>query len=208
MLACSDPGEDEKLGGLLVGSYGRGLYAYCGYTLFRQLPAGVHGAFRLFSNLLALPEARIRRRMECLREVSLFAELDDVELHRVAEIATERRLAKDEYLFHEGDEGTDLYVIETGSLDVIRGGPTGRQVPARCADRRARGLHGSPAEGIAESVRRDAALRHPHPMISCRSFVEDPDLGERMIRLLAGRLSVALEAASTPAEDPIIKAYE
>ena len=138
LLACSDPGEDEQLGGLLVGGYGRGLYAYCGYTLFRQLPAGVHGAFRLFSNLLALPEARIRRRMERLREVSLFAELDEVELHRVAEIATERRLAKDEYLFHEGDEGTDLYVIETGSLDIIRGG----QPVAKC-------LRGAPIGELA-----------------------------------------------------------
>ena len=79
------PDEDEKLGGLLVARYGRGLYAYCGYTLFRQLPAGVPGAFRLFANLLALPEARIRWRMEYLREVEAFAELSDAELHRVGE---------------------------------------------------------------------------------------------------------------------------
>ena len=206
LLACSDPGEDEQLGGLLVGSYGRGLYAYCGYTLFRQLPAGVHGAFRLFSNLLALPEARVRRRMERLREVSLFAELDDVELHRVAEIATERRLARDEYLFHEDDEGTDLYVIETGSLDVIRGG----QPVGKC-------LRGAPIGELAAftGLRRKASLKacEETQLFAIRSddfmplLREDPDLGERMIRLLAGRLSVALEAASTPAEDPIIRAY-
>ena len=161
LLACGDPGEGEKLGGLLVAGYGRGLYAYCGYTLFRQLPHGVRGAFRLFSNLLALPEARIRSRMERLRDVSLFAELDEADLHQVAKIATERRLAEGEYLFHEGDEGTELYVIETGALDVMRGEQPVGTVAARWADRRARDLHGSPAAGLAESVRRDAALRHP-----------------------------------------------
>ena len=41
--AAPIPDEDEKLGGLLVAGYGRGLYVYCGYTLFRQLPAGVPG---------------------------------------------------------------------------------------------------------------------------------------------------------------------
>ncbi len=207
LLACSDPGEDEKLGGLLVAGYGRGLYAYCGYTLFRQLPAGVHGAFRLFSNLLALPEARIRWRMECLREASLFAELDEDELHLVGEIATERRLAKDEYLFHEGDDGTDLYVVETGSLDIIRGD---EQV-AKC-------LRGSPIGELAAFTghRRQASARASEATLvfAIRSdefmalLRQDPDLGERMIRLLAQRLSVALEATSAPAESPRLKVYE
>ena len=41
-------------GGLIVADYGRGTYVYCGYSLHRQLPAGVQGPFRLFANLLAL----------------------------------------------------------------------------------------------------------------------------------------------------------
>jgi len=45
----------EKLdGGLLVARLGRGLYVYTGLSFFRQLPANVPGAFRLFANLLAL----------------------------------------------------------------------------------------------------------------------------------------------------------
>ncbi|MDO8664967.1 MAG: hypothetical protein Q7J79_00020, partial [Gemmatimonadales bacterium] len=41
-------------GGLLVARLGRGLYVYTGISFFRQLPAGVPGAYRLFANLLGL----------------------------------------------------------------------------------------------------------------------------------------------------------
>jgi hypothetical protein len=55
LLACADPGEEPKDGGLVTAEYGRGLYIYCAYSLFRQVPAGVAGAIRLVANLLALP---------------------------------------------------------------------------------------------------------------------------------------------------------
>ncbi len=71
MLACNDPGEDPKKGGLLVAGYGQGTYLYTGYSFFNQLPAGVPGAFRLFANILALPEARILERIEFLKNISL-----------------------------------------------------------------------------------------------------------------------------------------
>ncbi len=54
ILACSDTGEAPKSGGLLVARYGRGYFVYSGLAWFRQLPAGVPGAYRLFANLLAL----------------------------------------------------------------------------------------------------------------------------------------------------------
>ncbi|MGZ4820896.1 MAG: PIG-L family deacetylase [Terriglobales bacterium] len=53
LLASHDPGEPEREGGLLVAPYGKGLYIYTGYAFFRQLPAGVPGAVRLFVNLLS-----------------------------------------------------------------------------------------------------------------------------------------------------------
>jgi hypothetical protein len=56
LLACADPGEEPKDGGLVTAEYGRGLYVYCAYSLFRQVPAGVPGAIRLIANLLALPQ--------------------------------------------------------------------------------------------------------------------------------------------------------
>jgi LmbE family N-acetylglucosaminyl deacetylase len=53
LLACHDPGENEQKGGLLEASYGKGIYIYTGYAFFRQLPAGVPGAVRLYVNLLS-----------------------------------------------------------------------------------------------------------------------------------------------------------
>ncbi|MCP4658480.1 MAG: PIG-L family deacetylase [bacterium] len=54
LLAMADPGDEEKRGALLVAPLGRGHYVYTGLAFFRQLPAGVTGAYRLFANLLAL----------------------------------------------------------------------------------------------------------------------------------------------------------
>jgi hypothetical protein len=54
ILACNDPGEAPLKGGLLVARYGRGYFVYTGLDFFRQLPAGVPGAYRLFANLVSL----------------------------------------------------------------------------------------------------------------------------------------------------------
>ena len=56
LLALQDEGRPEELGSLLVASVGDGTYVYTGLSFFRELPAGVPGAFRLFMNLLALGE--------------------------------------------------------------------------------------------------------------------------------------------------------
>jgi LmbE family N-acetylglucosaminyl deacetylase len=52
LLEMHDPGEPPLEGGVLVAKVGRGTYVYTGLSFFRQLPAGVPGAFRLFANLL------------------------------------------------------------------------------------------------------------------------------------------------------------
>jgi LmbE family N-acetylglucosaminyl deacetylase len=54
ILAFNDPGETPLRGGLLVAHYGKGYFVYTGLVFFRQLPAGVPGAFRLFANLISL----------------------------------------------------------------------------------------------------------------------------------------------------------
>ncbi|MGE5277663.1 MAG: PIG-L family deacetylase [Acidobacteriota bacterium] len=53
LLEMSDPGGPPQRGGLLAASVGKGHYVYTGLAFFRQLPAGVPGAYRLFANLLA-----------------------------------------------------------------------------------------------------------------------------------------------------------
>ena len=54
ILACNDPGESPLKGALLVAPYGRGYFVYTGLVFFRELPAGVPGAYRLFANLISL----------------------------------------------------------------------------------------------------------------------------------------------------------
>lgn len=53
LLSSRDPGESAKKGALLYAAYGKGVYIYTGISFFRQLPAGVPGAYRLFVNLLS-----------------------------------------------------------------------------------------------------------------------------------------------------------
>jgi hypothetical protein len=54
LLESHDAGEPANNGGLVVADVGSGKYVYCSYSMFRQLPAGVAGAYRLFANLLSL----------------------------------------------------------------------------------------------------------------------------------------------------------
>ncbi|HVD60837.1 MAG TPA: hypothetical protein VNC11_08195, partial [Gemmatimonadaceae bacterium] len=54
VVELNDPGESANKGGILVTPYGRGLYVYTTLAFFRQLPAGVGGATRLFVNLLSM----------------------------------------------------------------------------------------------------------------------------------------------------------
>ena len=58
LLSSHDPGESAMRGGLLRAEYGKGTYIYNGYAFFRQLPAGVPGAVRLYVNLLSAGHER------------------------------------------------------------------------------------------------------------------------------------------------------
>lgn len=55
-LTMSDKGEAPSNGSLLIAPYGKGNFVYLSLTLFRQLPAGNPGAFKLLANLIALPK--------------------------------------------------------------------------------------------------------------------------------------------------------
>jgi hypothetical protein len=54
-LETHDAGQAPQRGGLVYAQYGRGVYVYAALALYRQLPEGVPGAYRLFANLLSLP---------------------------------------------------------------------------------------------------------------------------------------------------------
>ncbi|MGH9653259.1 MAG: PIG-L family deacetylase [Bryobacteraceae bacterium] len=54
LLETHDPGQAPQRGGLLLAHYGRGFYVYDAYALYRQLPAGVPGAYRILANLISM----------------------------------------------------------------------------------------------------------------------------------------------------------
>lgn len=58
LLEAHDVGEPENKGGLVIADIGKGKYIYCSYSMFRQLPSGVGGAYRLFANMLSLPKVK------------------------------------------------------------------------------------------------------------------------------------------------------
>ncbi len=53
ILSMKDPNENEQDGSLIITNYGKGRFVYTGLVFFRELPAGVPGAYRLFANLIA-----------------------------------------------------------------------------------------------------------------------------------------------------------
>jgi len=53
LIAWNDPGEQPLNGGLITCDHGQGRFIYTGLSFFRQLPAGVPGAYRLFANLIS-----------------------------------------------------------------------------------------------------------------------------------------------------------
>lgn len=59
ILSMNDKGESAKKGSLVVAKYGKGNYVYTGLSFFRELPAGVSGAYKLFANLLSIKENKI-----------------------------------------------------------------------------------------------------------------------------------------------------
>ncbi|MDT0621298.1 PIG-L family deacetylase [Croceitalea vernalis] len=61
ILSMSDKGESPKQGSLLVAPFGEGHYIYTGLSFFRELPAGVSGAYKLFANMLSLGKENLKK---------------------------------------------------------------------------------------------------------------------------------------------------
>jgi len=59
ILQMNDKGESPTNGALLIAPYGKGNYIYTGISFFRELPAGVSGAYKLFANILSLGKEQI-----------------------------------------------------------------------------------------------------------------------------------------------------
>jgi LmbE family N-acetylglucosaminyl deacetylase len=55
VFSINDPGEKPSEGSLITAKYGKGNFVYTGLVFFRELPAGIPGAYRLFTNLISIP---------------------------------------------------------------------------------------------------------------------------------------------------------
>ena len=64
ILAMNDKGETTKEGSLLIAKYGKGNYIYTGLSFFRELPAGVSGAYKLFANMLSVGKETKQKQKE------------------------------------------------------------------------------------------------------------------------------------------------
>ena len=192
ILASNDPGESPKAGGLLVASYGRGTYVYCGYSLYRQIPVGVPGAIRLFANLLGVAEARIQERRELAGRVPLFSFMPDEQLYQVARLMSERWIDEGAYLCRQGDWGGELYLVLDGEIEVIKQ-QDGKEVVVYTT----RPGEATGDLSVLTDLPRTASLRargdarvlvmrgeHFRALLS-----EHPDLAEGVIRTLAERLA-------------------
>ena len=64
IFSMNDKGENAKNGSLLIAKYGKGNYIYTGLSFFRELPAGVSGAYKLFANMLSVGKSKIDVKQE------------------------------------------------------------------------------------------------------------------------------------------------
>ncbi|WBX72401.1 PIG-L family deacetylase [Tenacibaculum retecalamus] len=64
ILAMNDKGETTKEGSLLIAKHGKGNYIYTGLSFFRELPAGVSGAYKLFANMLSVGKETKQKQKE------------------------------------------------------------------------------------------------------------------------------------------------
>ena len=62
IISTNDKGESPKEGSLLVAKYGKGFYIYTGLSFFRELPAGVPGAYKLFANMISIGKDKTKEK--------------------------------------------------------------------------------------------------------------------------------------------------
>lgn len=187
MLAMADPGEVPREGALLTAAYGRGTWVYAALSFFRQLPAGVPGAIRLFANVLGLADARVRERAEHLRGVELLQFLDDDERYEAARIVSERWYDAGTIIANAGEPGRELFVLISGEVEVFK---------------HDRVLHRArPGETLGElsllaSIPRTASMRAVTDVIVlvlreetlAEWLIEHPELARKMLGLLAHKV--------------------
>lgn len=76
---------------------------------------------------VALAELRKIAIVNTLRSCQLFAGLPQQDLENIAAVTVVKSLAKDDYLFHEGDVSSGFYIVQRGSVNVHRVNAAGKE---------------------------------------------------------------------------------
>jgi CRP-like cAMP-binding protein len=155
------------------------------------LSEGVSGAFRLYANILALPEARILERIAFLKKISLFSSISQEHLDAVARIMFEQWVENGEYICRQGEEGNELYIIKQGEIEVMQGVNSQENVIFTAVEGACLG-----ELAILGNIPRTASLRargdvqllvvngdHFLPLLK-----QHPDLSVRMLKLMVTRV--------------------
>jgi LmbE family N-acetylglucosaminyl deacetylase len=192
LIETADPGEQPLRGGLLAASHGRGTYVYAALSFFRQIPAGVGGAIRLFANLLGLAEARILERAERVKHLPMFASMTEGQRYEVGRLMSERWLETGVTLCRQGDRGRELFMIVDGEVEILKGEPGGEKVVNVVGSGEVVG-----ELAVLTDLPRSATLRAKTDVkllvmdgVHFREFLrQHGDLAERMTSLLARKLA-------------------
>ncbi|MDI6869957.1 MAG: Crp/Fnr family transcriptional regulator [Bacillota bacterium] len=138
---------------------------------------------------------RPAERVERLREVSLFRELNPTELGDLALAATERLYPRDATLFEAGDPAEAVHVILTGAVKVFQRSADGREKtlailgPGDCLGEVAL-LDGGDRSASAQTMAETRLLSLPRAAF-LRALKRQPVMAEKLLALLAKRLRVA-----------------
>ena len=191
ILSSNDPGEAPRLGGLMVASFGKGIYVYSGYSFARQIPAGVQGAVRLFANLLGLAESKMRELAGRLRSDRMLDFLSDDELAFAARWIAEKEVRAGMDLVSPGDGDGAICIGVDVDLEVWRDHAGGerlvRTVPPGEAVGGYEALCGDPLEMTLRSRAAGHVLELPGGVL--RDWLcADRALSERLVRSLAAEL--------------------
>ncbi len=130
--------------------------------------------------------------LDLLAQVPLFSALTPIQLRRLGGLVQRRRYAAGEVIFHEGDAGTALYIIETGEVKIVLGSAEGKEVVLRLFGRS--DFFGELALLDGEPRSANAVAREACNLLLLRRadflqfLVDEPQVAVNLLAVLSSRL--------------------
>jgi len=129
----------------------------------------------------------VLEKLVVLRETALFAGLSGEELYPVGEIAQRVVLAPGEVVVRQGDPGDALFVVASGTLRIVKGDKTLREIGRAAVFGEVALLDGAPRAATVEALTDAEVLRVPRSEFEAL-LDESPEIARAVIRMLLGYL--------------------